>query len=295
VLQPIDPASEQMLHNVDLIYHTVFGDPKAALRIIEALQVTSHASGRSWHAFVTRLNCSLAKQLVGIGEPDYDEVEGIYSACIDASMMAMAMRCASHLSSILIDDGELQRAKAWVATTEALAQSISGPEYPVEYLASQIDMALIDGDSSRALEFLSVMQRNSHTYNTPRLRDAQLIYRLRVQQRCGGPAATPEELAALLKWHEHGKSFGRHDDHMEVLWASLRAHRRDEEAATLLRSYLVDSRRERRSCRFVLRTTTAVDPTWGSLPTSLRDRLLAAATNPPELDARVGWQIGRTQ
>jgi hypothetical protein len=49
---------------------------------------------------------------------------------------------------------------------------------------------------------------------------------------------------------------------MQVLWSSLRAVGRSDDASRLLHNYLRSERRERRSCCYLLRLATVDDPEW---------------------------------
>jgi hypothetical protein len=66
----------------------------------------------------------------------------------------------------------------------------------------------------------------------------------------------------LLDWHDIAKRFGRHDDHMEVLWSALSEAGRRAEASSTLSEYVLHSRRESRPCIYALRMRTAADPFW---------------------------------
>jgi hypothetical protein len=79
---------------------------------------------------------------------------------------------------------------------------------------------------------------------------------------CDGRRPNEEMLVRLLQYHERAKRFGRHDDHMQVLWSALRAVGRAADASRLLRNYLRSERRERRACRYLLRLITIDDPEW---------------------------------
>ena len=257
-----DTTSDLHRRHISLIYHTVFGDPEKALTIASDIDSLAADSERSWSKFVSHRNCSLARQLVGPDNPDYSELERDYGECLDASMLMNALQCAAHLASILIDDGDIARAQEWMSKAERLIGPSDPQGNPVDYLSGQVDLALLAGDEHRARYFLSRMHENAHRYRFGRLRNDLFLYRLRVDQVCNGAATSSEDLVDLLRFHEVARSFGRHDDHMEVLWVALVSHGRAAEASALLEDYLRIHRRERRSCRYLLKTRTQVDPAW---------------------------------
>lgn len=257
-----DTVSELHRRHISLIFHTVFGEPNTALTIASEIESIAAEGERSWTKFVSHRNCSLARQLVGPDNADYSELERDYSECLDASMSMNALQCAAHLASILIDDGDIGRAQEWMLKAEKLIGSRDLRDNPVDYLSGQVDLALLAGDERRARHFLASMHENARRYRFGRLRNDLLLYRLRVDQVCSGAAITSDDLAELLRFHELARSFGRHDDHMEVLWVALVSHGRATEASVFLAEYLRTHRRERRSCRHLLKTRTQVDPAW---------------------------------
>jgi hypothetical protein len=91
---------------------------------------------------------------------------------------------------------------------------------------------------------------------------ACLINRVRYEQFASGTPASSTDLESLLACHRRGRSFGRHDDHMEVLWGALVSRDRHEEASLFLFDYLTKFRRERRPCSHFLRIRSASDPMW---------------------------------
>lgn len=257
-----DTVSELHRRQIALIYHTVFGDPDTALTIASTIDSIAAEGERSWTKFVSHRNCSLARQLVGPDDSDYMELERDYRECLDASMSMTALQCAAHLASILIDDGEIPLARKWMSRAETLISSTELQDNAVDYLSGQVDLALLAGDEARARMFLAKMQENAHRYRFGRLRNDLFLYQLRVNQVCDGTAIASDALAELIRFHKLARSFGRHDDHMEVLWVGLVSHGRAAEASVLLAEYLRTYRRERRSCRHLLKTRTQADPAW---------------------------------
>lgn len=259
-----DVPSLLLRDQISLIYHTVFGDRDEALRIATRLESRVRRSERSWYTFISLRNCSLARQLVDRGPTDYESLERTYADALDAAMISNALWSATHLTSVLIDDGNIAEACRWMTISEGLASSHGESVLPIDYFSAQVDLALLDENYSRAERYLSQMQRNAPRYESARLRNDLLIYRIRVRQLSGGHLVSQSELQALLVFHELAKDFGRHDDHMDVLWAALSALGETAKASELLSLYLRHHRRERRPCRYFLRFRTGSDPAWSS-------------------------------
>jgi DNA-binding SARP family transcriptional activator len=250
---------------IPLIFHTVFGNPDTALNIAADIERQVQMVERSWYTFIAKRNCSLARQLVGTGSANYEDLERSYYEALDASMIADALQSASHLTSILIDDGNLADARKWMKICKGLADVGPVQSVPIDYLSAQVDLALLDGDNRHAASYLAQMQHNAPRYASARLRNDLLIYQLRVRQVCGGEAISAEELQTLLVFHTLARRYGRHDDHMDVLWVALSSLGESAKASSLLSEYLRDFRRERRSCRYFLRMRTQSDFAWSDL------------------------------
>jgi hypothetical protein len=263
-LVPEDTHSALLLANVRLIYHTIFGDADKALRIADQIQRETRKVERSWYALNFERNCAFARQLVGTDGTDYEAYERGFAQALHASMTPVALWFAGSLISVMVDDGDLAGAHTWMRTAEHLSEGFAPEDWPLDYLGAQIDIALLDGAFKKARRFLDVIETCAR-YQSRRVRNDLYIYRLRVLQFAGDRWSPEDHLDRLLEYHEHGKALSRHDDHMEVLWQTLQAAGRTEQASALLSDYLLHHRRERRRCRHVLRTRTADDPAWRKL------------------------------
>jgi hypothetical protein len=260
-----DRVSLILQTQVSLIYHSVFGDRKEAIRLACELESVVHKGERSWYGLMSLLNCSLARQLVDSQSFDYSDLERGYVACTSRSMNSMALRFAARLTTVLIDDGNIDEARTWLGRAEQLSSEGNKDRPSLDYYSSQVDFALIQDDERRARSFIRKMEASAPLYESERMRNDLLMYRVRVDQMLNGTATDSGLLERLLSWHERSKSLGRHDDHVEVLWVGLRAHNRSAEASALLAEYLRYSRRESRNCHHLLRVRTGSDRAWHSV------------------------------
>lgn len=266
-IRPEDELSDLLRRHVALFFHSVFGDRDRALAIAADIEKRVELHGRSWLKYVSRRNCFLALQLVGTGTTDYSHLERDFLDCLDAGMISNALQSAALLASILIDDGDITKADDWLQRSTLLVEANHVTTYPLDFLSGQVDVALLVGDEPRARNYLRKMHESAQRYEFGRLRDDLLLYQLRVDQICGSSRVSSAQLAELLRYHEIGRRFGRHDDHMDVLWVALGSVGRTEEASKLLLAYLTTHRRERRPCRYFLKSRTASDPAWELLRT----------------------------
>ena len=268
-----DELSDLFQRHIALFFHSVFGNRDTALVIADEIDDLVASRQRSWAKFVSRRNCSLARQLVGAGPSDLLQLERDYLECLDASMFLNAAQCAAFVGSILIDDGKFEEAGDWLERSTSIIEEHGIAARPLDYFSGQIDLALIRGDEPRARSYLRQMHESAQRYEFGRLRNDLLLYRLRVDQVCGSSRIAPSDLSELIRFHQVARSFGRHDDHMDVLWVALNSVDRGEDASRFLHAYLSIHRRERRPCRYFLRSRTASDSAWlldsaGPLPSS---------------------------
>jgi hypothetical protein len=132
----------------------------------------------------------------------------------------------------------------------------------MDFLASQMNLALDRGDVEGARGWLEAMPEASPLLATGLNENALQLYRLKFKQRTSAAPATDEEIARLLSWHQKARSFGRHDEHVSIMWVALTSRGRDTEASDLLRHYLTHFRRERRGVTEDFYWTTRLDPVW---------------------------------
>lgn len=263
------------------IYHAVFGDKRAAVELSDLLLAVAD-SQELCHSLVTSyLTATLAIRVVGDSKADILLLPRLYERCVAASMLGAAIRIAGRLGSMHHEDGELDEARMWCARTSELVARTGATRVSTDYLTLRIDLALADGNLEMARQLIAQAPEQFPMYGSPKWSNAYNAYKIRVEQYEGRTCLDPERLQMLIDWHRTAKCFGRHDDHMEVLWTALRGSARPEEASEALREYVLHSRRELRPCIHVLRTRTATDPFWGDSAAPLgepnaRDRMVSA-------------------
>jgi hypothetical protein len=240
----------------------VFGDRVQALREADSLMLKAEAASVSWEAVATVLNVSLARLIVDDREPDLTPLISAYEHCIKSQMLMLALHCASRLAAVYLDMGALLEARHWGQVSADLDKRVDSPRRQMDYLSSQTDLALLAGDGETASRLIDLMPHSSPKLLSGLSENSLFLYRLRHEQLAQRSVCSGSDLNRLLNWHERAKSFGRHDDHMEVLWVALVDHGSRAEASSLLEEYLQTSRRERRAPGYFLRTRTADDPAW---------------------------------
>jgi hypothetical protein len=260
-IAPSTPPDELLSLQAALIYHSSYGQREDAFACAARLLELADGTERSWGRLSAMKVYVIAFRGVA-AEPRVNEVlERMFAECSDHGVHRTAIGIAGLLASFWFDDGDIEASKHWGAIARDLLMRPDKSEMTIEYTTSQIDLALYAGDVATAEGLLRAFLTHAPSAPRPRLYRELLVYRVRVDQFAGRGTAE-SDLAELQRIHELAKSFGRHDDHVEVLWAALRERGDFGNASALLSDYLKESRRELRRCHYWLRTRTACDPAW---------------------------------
>lgn len=254
-----------LLYQTRIIYHSVYGDRRAAEEQADLLLAIADKQELSPSNVSSHLTASLALRIVTNRQTDVSHLSALFDRCLAASMLGAAIRISGRLGSLLHEDGDLEQASFWCKRTTELIAKTGQHRVTTDYLTLRVDLALAEGDLSLARQFINVAPSQFPMYATPKWHNAYLAYCARVDQYEGRDPFPAERLDALLRWHEAAKHLSRHDDHMEVLWTALRDVGRAREASILLHEYLHVSRREVRPCIYALRARAGQDPALAAL------------------------------
>jgi hypothetical protein len=261
-ISPPDLACALLHSQTTLIYDTVYGDPRDAVDGIARLQQLLDRTEPCWQATLARINVSLSQTVVGTTPLDVASLEQRYEECCRARMLHIAVAIAGRIAHHYVDLADVEQASLWVTRAESLAARPGYGRVSPDYLTAKCSLALLTSDFEVARRAIREMPACSSRFEAAIFRNTLIMHRLRVEQIAQGQQATGEELDSLLSWHLRARRHGRHDDHMEVLWVALVLAGRAAEASTLLYDYLVEWRRERVACPFLLVSRTADDPAW---------------------------------
>jgi DNA-binding SARP family transcriptional activator len=247
--------------HTSLIYHAVFGDRDSALAEARKLEQLSQQSERSWSSFAAVTTLTVARRLVDQGPQDFSALSRAIDETRALGMMSLASFASDLMTTCLFDDGRIDEALHWGGEARRLVADLSAPHLSIAFLTSQIDLALVTHELSAARALLRDLIALAPTVQGPRMQRELLVYRLRVSQ-LSGELTSEEDLATAWRLHKRASSFGRHDDHVEVLWCALIERGARRKASSMLAHYLQKSRREVRPCNYFLRLRTAADPVW---------------------------------
>jgi hypothetical protein len=288
--QPLSTAESLLKGQVDLIFHTVFGDREAALLLAESLSQLADSQEPSPASVSAQLSASLALRIVGSAPIDTRRLERLFDRCVACSMFDAATRTSARIGSFKYEDGAVESAQLWCERTSNLVAQTRAERLCADHITLQIDLALERGDLRSAQRLVDSAPSQCPMYKSPRYSREYLVYRLRVAQHRGDSPGSGEDVERLVEWHKRAKRLGRQDDCMQVLWTAFWSVGRRAEASSLLRDYLLNARKERRAASHMLRTRTCEDPIWRELAASCvhpaiarRDRYSVIANAPADL------------
>jgi DNA-binding SARP family transcriptional activator len=267
-----DKASVLFQAQGRLIYHTIFGSVSEALEEADRLTQLLRANEAWWQGITSALNVSLARLIVDPHPVDLTDLYEYFERCKSADMHTLALFCAARICNVLFEGGLLSEAATWSDRAESMAKHTKAGRPLMDHLSSRTDLMIASGDFREARALIEAM-----THQIPRLKHglnqhAVFLHRLRYEQVCEGVPCSDADLARQLQWHQSARSYGRHDNQMEMLWVSLRSRGREVEASETLTEYLSVSRRDRRPAQYLLRTRTAEDPAWRDASTARDSR-----------------------
>ena len=262
-LSPSDePSRLQRLH-ARLIYQTIFGSRSIAIQCADAIAERAHYGECSWSIMNSELNASMAKHMVDDAPTSYSHLAQRFEDCMSGGMKRLALRFSARICLFLVNEGCIDEANRWGRLSEGLAEGQPINRLSGDYLTSQIDLALVAGRLTQARSLVELMLTRAPLEGSSRLSVESQLYSMRLEQFSGNDV-DDKSLSALLAWHERAKTYGRHDDKVEVLWVALMARQQAEKASALLTEYLLSARRERRPPNWQLRLRTESDPAWAA-------------------------------
>ncbi|MES2178609.1 MAG: ATP-binding protein [Gemmatimonadota bacterium] len=261
----VDADNAEVNRNrASLVYHTTFGDPELARAIAVALlqrypePVLSCAGSEARHfvafAFYRMRDCASA---IPICEADFDFF-------MQNAVRNQALYVASLRTDIAIEEGDFEGAEAWLARSQAAAH---GSEAELlspgsGHTANAGMLALIRGEYAVAEILLQEPLRQHSLVRSTRFRAIYLALSLRVRCRRGDDVLPSKDVEELERLYELGSRLGGQDAIVAVLWCAKVLCGKEQDAADLLRTYLLDRRRERYCVDWFLSHTTMADPTW---------------------------------
>jgi DNA-binding SARP family transcriptional activator len=259
---PTDVPSALLHGQTNLIFHSVFGDYESARQQIAVLQRLVESASPCWAALTTRSNLVLANELVSVDTVDLSDLEQAFYECQAAEMNQMAISVAGRIGCCLIDQGEIAEATKIVSAAQSLLGRPGTERLSMNYISCCVDLAIVKHKFEEARAHIESFRTYSPAHATGGIRNYLKIYELRWAQLVSKKPMSDVDLEWLLMRHDRMRSFGRHDDSVELLWIALSNAGRPDEASQMLNEYLIHWRRERRGSSYLLRLRTESDPVW---------------------------------
>ena len=275
-LQSIVPDTTEASSNIDqaaLIYHSTFGDRNAVAQLsARVFREAQRIDG--WIDCPRIMAAAMALRIATDDREHIELLERAHGILMTRGMSRLCSKLSAQIGSAYLDDGEIDSAQYWLTCASRHCSEFRDMPLSADHIALVADLALLRGDLKAARDAVISMSRNCPLFAAPRFRMALLAYDVRLSV-AEGKSPDDVSLATISRWHEKASAFGRHDDIMDALFIGLSSKGNGTLAEKLLRSYVVDERREVRPCNFMLGSRIAHLPEFSR---HIRD---AQATNAP--------------
>jgi hypothetical protein len=245
-LAPTDDACAQRRAQIQLIYHTIFGDCDQAVAIADNLRMQAVEAPLSSFSARVLMNITLARWVADAAPLSLADLYRTCEQLRAAGMDSYALFCSSRIAFLLHEDCKWDEALHWSTIARNLDDTLSHDRRPMDFLALQMNVALHQGDVAAARRWLDLMPRASPRLATGLNESALQLYGLKFKLLGEQQPADDVDLRLLLSWHQRARSFGRHDEHVAVLSLALSSVGRSQEAVDRIHEYLAKHRRERR-------------------------------------------------
>jgi hypothetical protein len=247
-----------------LIFHTVFGNRKVALRTAHHILRLQPLPSVDVAAVIARRNALFALQILGESIVFKPTAEATYALMLERRIYTEAVYVAVTLAEDAITRGDFPSSLAWLnRSSEVLGRLHESAEGVIQgYMSVLSTVAVHAGSYPLASRLLTQVQKRLRLAATPRLRAINMSYLIRLALIQGNPLPANCDLNQLRSDYEAGCRLGRQDTVVEGLWLAYRHSGRRKEASRLLQEYFSVCRREVGPADWSLWNSTNADPFW---------------------------------
>lgn len=257
-------AEHTQVLRAKLIFHTVFGNRRIALRTARHILRLHPLPRIDVESVIARRNALFALQILGDSVVFKPIAAATYAFMLERKIYTEAVYVAVTLAEDAIALGDFPTTLDWLRrASEVISRLHESAEGVTQgYMSALSNFAVHAGDYALASKLLSQVQKRLRLAATPRLRAINSAYliRLAVVQ---GLALPPDcDLDQLRRDYEAGCRLGRQDTVVEGLWLAYWQSGSRRDASHMLRDYFSRNRREVGFADWSLWNSTKPDPFW---------------------------------
>lgn len=237
-----DEVSDGMESGIcDVVYHTCFGDVTKARAAASAVAQDGFAALP--RGLIFALNAAYSQYRVG----DPKEASETLIRCFDVAKSSGSISAQSQAALLLArfcwSTEQLAEARFWFRHFASLNPSLEQSDLAGDARILGARLAIEDGRLEEARRIIAQARAcRQSNLELPKLLIGSCELSLRVSS--GQPPCSEGELAELLLLHERAQSLGCQDEVVLALIQALEYRGSHAEAASLLESYVVNSRRD---------------------------------------------------
>jgi hypothetical protein len=261
-----------------LIYHTVFGDRRIAVRTAHRI-LSCHPLPRiDVGSVIARRNALFALQILGEEVAFRPNASATYELMLERKIYTEAVYVAVTLAEGALALGDYPIALDWLSRASAVVGRVHETAEGViqGFMSALSSMAVHAGEYSIAAQLLVQVQKRLRLVATPRLRAINAAYLIRLARLQGLPMPVDCNPNQLAKDYEAGCRLGRQDTVVEGLWLAYSDKGAQGGASRLLHEYFTKHRRETGLSDWSLWNSTQSDPFWAAnqvlIPHTRHDR-----------------------
>jgi hypothetical protein len=257
-------AEHTQVLRAKLIFHTVFGNRRIAVRTARSILRLHPLPRIDVAAVIARRNALFALQILGEAVAFRPTASATYALMLERKIYTEAVYVAVTLAEDALALGDFRTALDWLSrASEVVSRVHETAEGVIQgYLSALSNVAVHVGEYSTAKRLLIQVHKRLRLVATPRLRAINAAYLIRLSGLEGLQLPTGCDLDQLRKDYEAGCRLGRQDTVVEGLWLAYSLIGSAEAANALLDEYFTKHRREECPSEWSLWNSTRTDPFW---------------------------------
>jgi hypothetical protein len=259
-----------------LIYHTVFGNPRIAVRTARRILRLHPLPQIDAASVIARRNALFALQMLGDSAVFKPVAAATYSLMTERKIYTEAVYVAVTMAEDAIAIGDFGTAVSWLGrASEVIGRLHETAEGVIQGFMSALSLVAVhQGDFATADRLLKQVHARLRLVATPRLRAINATYLIRLAIRQGEKLPPHCDVDQLRNDYRAGCQLGRQDTVVEGLWLAYASSGSAQDATMLLQEYFGQNRRETTPADWSLWHSTRTDPFWERRHSLLPNRSL---------------------
>jgi len=251
-----------------LIYHTVFGSPRVAIRTARRILRLHPLPRIDAASVIARRNALFALQMLGDSATLKPTASATYALMTERKIFTEAVYVAVTLAEDAIAAGDFHSALDWLGRASTVIGRLhETAEGVIQGFMSALSLVAVHvGEYDTAARLLAQVHARLRLVTTPRLRAINATYLVRLAVRQGQPIPPECDVVQMREDYKAGCRLGRQDTVVEGLWLAYSKSGAVQDATILLQEYFAINRRETIAADWSLWNSSRIDRFWEEHP-----------------------------